>query len=178
MIDIPAELRNKYTSFLAQRQVPLHSHNIYFKWLRFYLDFCNKHQHTPSLRGSLPFFIEKLHKKKQTSRQQEQAQHAIHLYYALVNNDRVGGKLNQAAVQSQDTTYKPTLTSGQTAWEKIYLDVAIKVRHYSPKTYKTYAGWTRQLQSFTRQKGPALLTIDDVKSFLTYRTQVSNFMRH
>ena len=170
MIDIPAELRNKYTSFLAQRQVPSHTHNIYLKWLRFYLDFCNKYQHTPSLRGSLPLFIGKLHEKKQTSRQQEQAQHAIHLYYALVNNESGGGKLNQAAVQSQDTTYKPTLTSEQTAWEKIYsdLDAAIKVRHYSPKTYQSYAGWTRQLQTFTRQKAPALLTIDDVKSFLTH----------
>ena len=170
MIDIPLESRNKYTSFLAQRQVPSHSHNIYLKWLRFYLDFCNKHEHRPFLRGSLPLFIGKLQEKKQTPRQQEQAQHAIHLYYALVNNDRGGGKLNQAAVQPQDTTYKPTLTSEQTAWEKIYsdLDAAIKVRHYSPKTYKTYAGWTRQLQSFTRQKAPALLTIDDVKSFLTH----------
>ena len=170
MFDIPSKLRNKYTSFLAQRQVPSHSHNIYLKWLRFYLDFCNKYQHTPSLRGSLPFFIEKLHEKKQTSRQQEQAQHAIHLYYALVNNEGGGGKLNKAVVQSQDKTYKPTLTSEQTAWEKIYLDLdaAIKVRHYSPKTYQSYAGWTRQLQTFTRQKAPALLTIDDVKSFLTH----------
>ena len=119
---MPPELKKKYTSFLAQRQVPSHTHNIYLKWLRFYLDFCNKYQYTPSLRGSIPFFIGKLHEKKQTSRQQEQAQHAIHLYYALVNNENGGGKLNQAAVQSQDTTYKPTLTSGQMAWEKIYLD--------------------------------------------------------
>jgi len=170
MIDIPPESRKKYTSFLAQRQVPAHSHNIYLKWLRFYLDFCHKYQHRPSLRSSLPLFIGKLHEKKQTSRQQEQAQHAIHLYYALVNNDRGGGKLNPAAVQSQDTAYKPGLTSEQTAWERIYsdLDAAIKVRHYSPKTYKSYAGWTRQLQSFTRQKTPVLLTIDDVKSFLTH----------
>jgi len=170
MIEISPELKNKYTSFLAQRQVPSHSHNIYFKWLRFYLDFCNKYQHTPSLHSSLPLFIGKLQEKKQTSRQQEQAQHAIHLYYALVNNDRFGGKLSQAAVQSHDTTHKPTATSEQTAWERIYsdLDAAIKVRHYSPKTYKSYAGWTRQLQSFTRQKTPVLLTIDDVKSFLTH----------
>jgi len=170
MIDIPPELRSKYTPFLAQRQVPSHSHNIYLKWLRFYLDFCTKYQHKPSLRSSLPLFIGKLHEKKQTSRQQEQAQHAIYLYYSLVNNDRGGGKLNQAAVQPQAATYKSTLTPEQTAWEKIYsdLDAAIKMRHYSPKTYKTYAGWIRQLQAFTRQKAPAFLTIDDVKSFLTH----------
>jgi len=123
MIDIRPELRNQYTSFQPQRQVPLHSHNSYFKWLRFYLIFTNKYQHTQSLRSSLPHFIGKLHAKKQASRQQEQAQHAIHLYYALVNNDRVGSKLNQVVVQFQDTTYKRTLMSEQTAWEKIYSDL-------------------------------------------------------
>ena len=170
MVDIPPELRNQYASFLTQRQVPRYSHNSYFKWLRFYLDFCNKYHHTPSLRSSLSLFMAKLHDKKQTSRQQKQAQHAIHLYYALVNDDGMDGKLNQAAVQSQYAAHKRALTSEQAVWEKIYsdLDAAIKVRHYSPRTYKSYAGWTRQLQSFTRQKGPALLTIDDVKSFLTH----------
>ena len=150
--------------------MPRHSHNSYFKWLRFYLDFCNKYHHNPDLSSSLPFFVRKLHDKKQTSRQQKQAQHAIHLYYALVNNDGVGGKLNLAAVQSQNAPHERALTSEQAAWEKIYsdLDAAIKVRHYSPRTYKSYAGWTRQLQSFTRGKAPALLTIDDVKSFLTH----------
>ncbi|HDY90243.1 MAG TPA: integron integrase [bacterium] len=54
-------------------------------------------------------------------------------------------------------------------WEQIFtdLDAAIKVRHYSPKTYKTYASWVRKLQYFTQGKAPELLTANDVKSFLT-----------
>jgi integron integrase len=40
--------------------------------------------------------------------------------------------------------------------------------HYSPKTYRTYANWVKQFQRFTHEKAPELLSIDDVKSFLTH----------
>ena len=56
------------------------------------------------------------------------------------------------------------------SWAKIYsdLDTEIKLRHYSNKTYKAYASWARQFHRFTDNKEPEMLTIDDVKSFLTY----------
>jgi integrase len=63
-----------------------------------------------------------------------------------------------------------SVTPEKTAWEQIYtdLDTAITVRHYAPKTYQTYASWIRKFQYFSRGKAPALLTADDVKSFLTH----------
>ena len=44
----------------------------------------------------------------------------------------------------------------------------IKVRHYSPKTLKTYRQWLRQFQAFTRSKPPESLSAADVKEFLTW----------
>ncbi|WP_327049807.1 integron integrase [Geotalea daltonii] len=44
----------------------------------------------------------------------------------------------------------------------------IKVRHYSRKTLKTYALWSRQFQRFLKNKPPAELTTADVKEYLTY----------
>lgn len=44
----------------------------------------------------------------------------------------------------------------------------IKVRHYSPKTFKTYQGWLRKFQTFTKSKPPNSLSTDDVKAFLTF----------
>jgi hypothetical protein len=41
------------------------------------------------------------------------------------------------------------------------------MRHYSPKTLKTYRSWVRQFQAFVHSKDPKSLTTDDVKSFLT-----------
>jgi integron integrase len=44
----------------------------------------------------------------------------------------------------------------------------IQVRHYSPKTLKTYRQWLRQFQAFTRSKPPVSLSTADVKEFLTW----------
>lgn len=51
------------------------------------------------------------------------------------------------------------------SWVKEYskLENEIRVRHYSPKTLKTYRGWMRKYQAFTRSKSPELLSTDDVK---------------
>jgi integron integrase len=56
------------------------------------------------------------------------------------------------------------------SWPELYdrVAAAIKVRHYSAKTLKSYTSWARKLQGFTRNKPPAELTVEDVKSFLTY----------
>ncbi len=43
----------------------------------------------------------------------------------------------------------------------------IQVRHYSPKTLKTYTLWIKKFQAFTRSKSAGLLSIEDVKLFLT-----------
>lgn len=44
----------------------------------------------------------------------------------------------------------------------------IKVRHYSPKTLKSYSTWVRKLQHFSNGKAPAELSTSDVKEFLTF----------
>ena len=56
------------------------------------------------------------------------------------------------------------------SWVDVYegLESAIKVRHYSPKTWKAYRTWVRKLQNFTHSKDPALLSITDVKAFLSH----------
>ena len=42
------------------------------------------------------------------------------------------------------------------------------MRHYSPKTLKTYRQWLRRFQAFTRSKPPESLSAADVKEFLTW----------
>ena len=73
MLNLLEPLRNDYTQLLKQRSIPSHSINYYLKWLRFYLDFCNKYHHAPDVTASLPLFLEKLQEKNQTPRQQKQA---------------------------------------------------------------------------------------------------------
>ena len=56
------------------------------------------------------------------------------------------------------------------SWKTEYdaLEAEIKIRHYSPKTLKTYRLWMRQFQAFTKSKPPSLLSLVDVKEFLTW----------
>jgi integron integrase len=58
---------------------------MYQKWLRYYLDFCQKYHVPPKHEKSLPPFIQKLQDKQQSREQQEQAVRAVTLYYELLN---------------------------------------------------------------------------------------------
>jgi integron integrase len=55
-------------------------------------------------------------------------------------------------------------------WDAAIADLAaeIKTRHYSRKTLKTYAHWSRQFQRFLENKPPKSLSSKDVKDYLTY----------
>ncbi len=60
--------------------------------------------------------------------------------------------------------------SGSPAWDKIIGNLAaeIKIRHYSRKTLKAYADWSRKFQSYLRNKPPDELSATDVKAYITY----------
>ncbi|MBI9090917.1 MAG: phage integrase N-terminal SAM-like domain-containing protein [Desulfobacterium sp.] len=55
-------------------------------------------------------------------------------------------------------------------WQKALAGLAdeIKVRHYSPKTLKSYRNWVYKLQAFLGSKAPKSLDSEDVKRFLTH----------
>jgi len=77
MKEIPAEIRALYDALLAQKKIPKKSRFYYTKWLRYYLDFCQKYNFKQSDKESLSAFIKKLKEKNQTDQQQKQAFHAI-----------------------------------------------------------------------------------------------------
>lgn len=73
MLTIPSALQSKFDEHLRIRAIPSNLHGPYQKWLRYYLDFCRKHQFPPRQEKSLPPFIMKLQEKQQSTMQQEQA---------------------------------------------------------------------------------------------------------
>lgn len=60
------------------------------------------------------------------------------------------------------------LTGASWVWVYDGLTSAIQVRHYSPKTLDAYKIWTQKFQTFTQSKDPRLLSMDDVKGFLSF----------
>ena len=55
-------------------------------------------------------------------------------------------------------------------WDRIIEGLAaeIKVRHYSRRTLKAYADWTRKFQLHLKNKPPVELSPEDVKAYLTH----------
>ena len=83
MIVIPPDLLSRFESILTKRSVPNELRNYYKKWLRYYLDFCQKYSHPISTQESLQQFIRKLREKNQTPGQQKQASDAVSFYFDL-----------------------------------------------------------------------------------------------
>lgn len=171
---IPQEFLVRFDSALNAKGVSVKLHKLYRKWLRFYLDFSDKYGHDPKRSDSLPHFINKLREKNQSKQYQKQAYDCILLYYELfgVHPDWLDTSLKREVshVQEKKVLYKSDKYKNQEQWEKVYstLSDEIKVRHYSPKTLKAYGNWVRKFQQYVKNETPELLTVEEVKLFLTH----------
>jgi hypothetical protein len=89
---------------------------------------------------------------------------------AVVDAQAKQGPLDNAPVPKSRRTPPPAESPATWAsWQAQYdaIKNAVVLRNYSPRTLKTYIGWTRKFQTFVRSKRPELLSTDDVKAFLT-----------
>ena len=163
------QLKTLFEALLLKRGIPLKIRFHYEKWLRYYLDFCQKYHYDRSKRETIQHFIEKLKEKRQSEQQQKQALHAISLYQEILSNERAKIKAKKSKTKAYSTKKRHLRKTGAD-WTSIYSDLGneIKLRHYSPKTLAAYRGWARQLQGFTRSKDPKNLSQRDVKDFLTH----------
>lgn len=90
MFAIPSWLQNEYRAWLRNRAIPMNQHGFLMKWLRYYLDFCEKYRMVDSEERTLGSFLDKLREKKQTKAQQQQATQAIMIYYQLLQPRECG----------------------------------------------------------------------------------------
>jgi hypothetical protein len=178
---IPKEILSSYESELNKRNISSTHYEEHKKWLRYFLDFCEKHPvPTPNSRAEqLSMFIGKLQEKNQTKYQQQRASDAVTIYFDKFIN-------NATSVELTETIQAPILAAKQgsshyskagyeeksdsSEWDSVLETLAaeIKVRHYSRKTLKTYAQWARKFQRFLKNKPPGDLTTADVKDYLTH----------
>jgi hypothetical protein len=139
-----------------------------------------------------------LKEKKQSEFQKKQAYHAVLLFYEINSpasdkNSSMKDSRKTASQQHKTIVHKTSPGQGQDSrgigvddepsvddraylksaganWTLVYNDLktAIKLRYYSPKTLRAYRGWTRQFQDFKKSKDPQLISIADVKDFLSF----------
>ena len=99
---IPPALQARFEDHLRSRAIPAPLIGFYRKWLRYYLDYCDKYHFSSRDQNSLPRFIGKLRDKKQTEQQQRQAaelfkangvSHSVHfLGYARWRASEITGR--------------------------------------------------------------------------------------
>lgn len=217
MFTIPHTVLTQYAAVLKKNEIAGALFADYMKWLRYYLDFCDKYPVTDAKCERVRLFCEKLRKKRQTEQQQQQAAHAVSLYFDMQRQEGFTisqvfsspggegqGREDEIACMEEFTQYQanrqapppgelietseqPQQTpvcrgsshysaagyeekSDSPEWDTVLAVLAaeIKVRHYSRKTLKTYAQWSRRFQRFLRNKPPERLSNSDVKEYLTH----------
>ena len=189
---VPTEIRKRYAEFLTRKGVAQKYHYRCQKYLRYYLDFCQKYHHDSETIQSLEVFLLKLADKNQDLTIRQEAKRAIQLYHeeALRNSD----DKKQKTQEKTDRTVKPdkhivrkdrnkdTATSTSTTrpalietntsstWESAFtgLENTIRLRHYSDKTLKSYRKYVRDFKAYTGSPPPDTLTAEHVKSYLTH----------
>ena len=222
MQPVPISILKSFETILEKRRIPTAQWANYRKWLRYFWDFCAKYPLPEARSDQVRLFIDKLREKKQTPFQQNQAAHAISLYFQMQHKDEIHhadrhtspgseaetdpsvpfftelqevqeGPLplseaillpEQGPEQAQTTSVvaqaqrQPwrrwedgyAVASASPEWDNVIAELAaeIKTRHYSRKTLKTYAHWSRQFQGFLKNKPPGSVSSTDVKEYLTY----------
>ena len=185
MKDIPSDILTQFRDTMKKRSVPAGLHSYYLKWLRYYMDYCSKYHLSESSSKSLPQFLQKLQEKKQTVEQRGQAGHAVSLYLDLEQGSKAPASTDRMVEQDsasslhessriQQQAYpgitRPAPGPMRTQWERAISEMtaAIKTKHYSVKTLRSYSHWIWKFQTFRKTLDPVTLTTEDVKAFLTW----------
>ena len=80
MLLIPNAVLTRYAAHLMKSGIAVARHADYKKWLRYYLDFCDKYPVPDAKSERVRQFMEKLRSKKQTEERRQQAAHAVSLF--------------------------------------------------------------------------------------------------
>jgi site-specific recombinase XerD len=83
METVPIPILNSFETILEERGISPAQRANYKKWLRYFWDFCAKYPVPEARSEQVRLFIDKLREKKQTPFQQNQAAHAVSLYFQL-----------------------------------------------------------------------------------------------
>lgn len=192
MIFLPPHLFNQYRSYCASSGVKDSEVADYLKWLRYFLDFCEKYQVAGEEPERTRLFLNKLQQKGQSEQKRRQASHAVSCYFAMIRagTDKrpsmtavpadLPDSFQEGRVEKPHQESDPKKSfynvagyqekSDSPEWDEVMAKLAaeIKVRHYSRKTLQTYAKWSRSFQRFLKDKPPLELTTADVKEYLTW----------
>ncbi|MBM9518605.1 integron integrase [Desulforhopalus vacuolatus] len=194
MLVVPADVRIRYADFLDKKGIALQHIYKCQKYLRYYLDFCQKYRHEASTVQGLEVFLLQLAEKKKDVTTRKEAERAVQLYQEYLVPGKNEGKsqkndeITERAVNvdkyitrkdhNRDTVSSTIVTKPAeknidrigSSWKYEFteLENTIRMRHYSDKTLKSYRKYIRDFQTYTESPQPDKLTAEHVKNYLTH----------
>ncbi|MCC5844446.1 MAG: phage integrase N-terminal SAM-like domain-containing protein [Verrucomicrobia bacterium] len=157
MKKIPEILVSEMRREMNHHGVPRLEQVEYFKWLRYYLDFCLKYRHSTRDPETEVLYLQKLSSKGQSEVCQEQAAKCICMFRKVAKHFPAKGKEQDQAEELSD-------------WGQVLvsLEEVIRVRQYARTTGKTYRHWVIQFQDFLQSKPVGEVNDEDAIRFLTW----------
>jgi len=152
----------EFQDFLISRSLaPARNAPFYAHWVSNFLAFSNRNQDLgPDLRA------QKFLQKKIADWQVRQVADAVILYVEKY----LKRSLQQLTPQAEDSTTKSTEPQVSIHWKQALEESknAIRLRHFSLSTEKTYLGWIARFKTFLKDRDPHLLEVNDMKKYLTH----------
>ena len=194
MLVVPTEVRMGYAAFLDQKGIAQKYIPLCQKYLRYYLDFCQKYDHKSGTPQGIEAFWVKLTEKRLDVSARNEAKRAVQLFQEYVvlqesykkrqrsvaapnrrpqtknlSAQKVQNIYKNSGTNSAISAQKNSTLSGS-SWKAEYteLEKSIRLRHYSDKTLRSYRKYVRDFQAYTRSTPPADLTPEHVKDFITH----------
>lgn len=157
MKKLPEVLVSEMRCEMEKHGISRHEQVEYFKWLRYYLDFCLKYRHSTRNPETEILYVQKLSSKGQSVTQQEQAERCISMFREVAK--RFPAKGNEQDQAAELTDWGQVLVS---------MEEVIRVRQYARTTSKTYRHWVIQFQEFLNSKPVREVDDNDAVQFLTW----------
>jgi integron integrase len=167
MMDRVTGVLGDFETFLSKLgTIPENKTKFYLHWVRKFLKSCNYQlenintQHVSQYLDSLDA------DEKIADWQVKQAADAVILYV----EEYLKRPLQQITSSAKDSREKSIGQKGSLAWAQTLEETrnAIRLRHYSLSTEKTYLGWIARFKTFMQDRDPHLLEANDMKKYLTH----------
>ncbi len=167
MMDRETGVLGDFETFLSQLgTVPKDKIKFYIHWVRRFLKFCNYQLENINTERVSQYLDSLDADEKIADWQVKQAADAVILYVEKY----LKRPLKQITSSAKDSGAKSTDQKGSLPWEQTLEEAknAIRLRHYSLSTEKTYLGWIARFKTYLQDREPHLLETNDVKKYLTH----------
>ena len=156
-----------FEAFLSKLgTVPKDKIKFYIHWVRIFLKSCNYQLENINTERISQYLDSLDADEKIADWQVKQAADAVILYVEKY----LKKSLQQVTSLAKDSGEKSIDQKGSVQWKQTLEEAknAIRLRHFSLSTEKTYLGWIARFKTFLKDRDPQLLEANDMKNYLTH----------